>query len=266
MMRQIPLSCAALFLLTLSQGCGCVVPARARLLSHNEAGRAYDQTSLIEPSSFSEPILRESFKKLLAEKTGRFPLVRWTVGTTEEDVARAVGGPGCSFENPRDGNWLRTSMIAQFVYRNGALIERLKNHERVMERILKGNTDPLHLTIDGARMHLESFYIHSDTGTADPLVQFYVIATPLPSSEQAAAALKALLAIFGVHRAGLVVRSDSFFGRFDGPIIGAFNPPYEDVNEQQFMLRPYVGCSAGPAEAHCAKQFPAVRSRLADCM
>jgi hypothetical protein len=254
----------------LQSGCERSAPARVKSSFHSEAGHIYDQTSIVDTGSFSEARLAISFRQILGEKAPRFALIRWTVGPDKGDVARAVGGPGCWFGNPGsfDGDWRRTSKVAQFVYVNGAVIERIKNGEEITTRILKGDADPFGFRVDGAPIQLKSVYIHRDSGAGNPLVQFYAFANPLPSIQQAEETLKTLIRIADVHWVGLVVRSDSMFGRYDGPAFDPFDPPYEDFNEKTYLSRPYVGCTTDQqgANVHCAYERLQPLSPLADCM
>lgn len=223
------------------------------------SNQAYDAATLIRASEFRDANLSKMFETFVSTKCGTRKLARLILATNERDLGNAVNTilPGSVSDSQIREAQLSTSEVAQVLCFEGRATLFIRKG-RIARREVFGNADARKLVLQGVPLTIVGFRLRigtpnavvHDGRTRPNRVWIYATTQVLPDAEIAARMREELERRLEMQ-VYLIVRTDSFFSAFDGPICDLFDSSAQVYSGPEALSRPSVVCSPGSGRHSC---------------
>jgi hypothetical protein len=227
-----------------------------------ESATLYDAAKLVQRDDMDQSQLLTLSKRFVdreCRKPGR-RLARLSLSASRIDFGNAMN---VSFPEAdpakiiRDGSFrlhFGSPVIAQVWCLGDQATSIVRRSNGIMLQQLAGEHDARELTLAGVKLTLVSVNLNpgwgSVSGRALDTIWFYARATRLPELSVAKLMHEQLEQNTGTN-AFLVVRSDSFFVEYNGPVWDIFDESLPDGSAAGFLGKPHIVCAPRSAGGVC---------------
>jgi hypothetical protein len=209
----------------------------------------YDTAMVITRAEFENRDLLDRFGRFVRSQCQGRQLARMIVSTKNLDLVRST-----NTELPSVVGDLRTLErglgplnVAQVMCFGGQATALIRRGDSIERYQIAGNRDSLKVNGLGMDLLLVGLRLHPGADISDATHTFpdrvwlYAKTKDLPDIRRAATVHAALQRQIGIPTY-LIVRTDSFFFDYDGPLCDVFEMPTPKISKSEFLARPFVVC------------------------
>jgi hypothetical protein len=234
------------------------VAADSVFYEHKSAS-VVDLAMLVESNRFDESSLIERFKSFVISIGSQHKLARLTLASSRVDLQSALNNdlPGLKVHLKVLNEGIPPADVGQVLCFDGKATAYIRRGNLVRRHQLSGDTEARKWDIEGLSLTLEGFRLRTDprgeTTGRDALpdrVWLYATSKELPNLTTAVAAYAALAKQLAMITF-LIIRTDSFFFDYDGPMRDAFAVPLPKISANEFLRKPFIVCEPANKENPC---------------